>query len=74
MALSHHGPHPEVQKTGWGTDFLPVILPHLCKVIGAIALARLDWVARASGFLADQKTEFWRRRSTAHSIADVVST
>ncbi|KAH7965289.1 hypothetical protein HPB49_005914 [Dermacentor silvarum] len=42
--------------------------------IGAIALARLDWVARARGFLADQKTEFWRRRSTAHFIADVVST
>ncbi|XP_070394090.1 uncharacterized protein [Dermacentor albipictus] len=37
-----------------------------------MALARLDWVARARGFLADQQTGF--RRCTADSIADMVST
>nr|XP_050031042.1 uncharacterized protein LOC126527297 [Dermacentor andersoni] len=40
----------------------------------AIALVRLDWVARARGFLADEQTGFRRRRCTADSIADVVST
>ncbi|KAH7975209.1 hypothetical protein HPB49_024946 [Dermacentor silvarum] len=40
----------------------------------AIALARLEWVARACGFFADQQTGFQRRRCTADSIADVVST
>ncbi|KAH7945667.1 hypothetical protein HPB49_013713 [Dermacentor silvarum] len=45
-----------------------------CKVMDAIALARLEWVARACGFLADQQTGFRRRRCTADSIADVIST
>ncbi|XP_054933470.2 uncharacterized protein [Dermacentor andersoni] len=45
-----------------------------CKVMEAIALVRLDWVARARGFLADEQTGFRRRRCTADSIADVVST
>ncbi|XP_070384135.1 uncharacterized protein [Dermacentor albipictus] len=39
-----------------------------------MALARLDWVARARGFLPDQQTGFRRRRCTADSIADMVST
>ncbi|KAH7971238.1 hypothetical protein HPB49_020683 [Dermacentor silvarum] len=45
-----------------------------CKVMEAILLARLEWVARAYGFLAEQQTGFRRRRCTADSIADVVST
>ncbi|XP_075526583.1 uncharacterized protein LOC142558319 [Dermacentor variabilis] len=44
-----------------------------CKVMEAIALVRLDWVARARGFLADEQTGFRWRRCTADSIADVVS-
>ncbi|KAH7933880.1 hypothetical protein HPB49_018812 [Dermacentor silvarum] len=57
------------------SSYRPVSLTSAaCKVMEAIALARLEWVARACGFLADQQTGFRRRRCTADSIADVVST
>ncbi|KAH7933986.1 hypothetical protein HPB49_020093 [Dermacentor silvarum] len=56
------------------SSYRPVSLTSAaCKVMEAIALARLEWVARACGFLADQQTGFRRRRCTADSIADVVS-
>ncbi|XP_070392586.1 uncharacterized protein [Dermacentor albipictus] len=44
------------------------------QVMDAMALARLDWVARARGFLVDKQTGFRGRRCTADSIADMVST
>nr|XP_050030535.1 uncharacterized protein LOC126526719 [Dermacentor andersoni] len=54
---------------------LPVSLTSAaCKVMEAMALARLHWVARARGFLADQQTGSRRRWCTADSIADMVST
>ncbi|KAH7965962.1 hypothetical protein HPB49_012322 [Dermacentor silvarum] len=57
------------------SSYRPVSLTSAaCKVMEAIALARLEWVARACGFLADLQTGFRRRRCTADSIADVVST
>ncbi|KAH7966097.1 hypothetical protein HPB49_013807 [Dermacentor silvarum] len=57
------------------SSYRPVSLTSAaCKVMEAIALAQLEWVARACGFLADQQTGFRRRRCTADSIADVVST
>ncbi|XP_037526402.1 uncharacterized protein LOC119403544 [Rhipicephalus sanguineus] len=45
-----------------------------CKLMEAIALARLSWIAGATEFLSEQQTGFWRHRCTADSIADVVST
>ncbi|KAH7958852.1 hypothetical protein HPB49_005991 [Dermacentor silvarum] len=57
------------------SSYRPVSLTSAaCKVMEAIALARLEWLARACGFLADQQTGFRCRRCTADSIADVVST
>ncbi|XP_037503495.1 uncharacterized protein LOC119378407 [Rhipicephalus sanguineus] len=45
-----------------------------CKLMEAIALARLSWIAGATEFLSEQQTGFRCHRCTADSIADVVST
>lgn len=57
------------------TSYRPVSLTSAaCKLMEAIALARLNWIAGAKDFLPEQQTGFRRHRCTADSIADVVST
>ncbi|XP_070387821.1 uncharacterized protein [Dermacentor albipictus] len=55
------------------SSYQPVSLPSApSRVMEAIALVRLDWVA--CSFLADQYTGFGGRWQTADSIADIIST
>lgn len=57
------------------TSYRPVSLTSSsCKLMEAVVLPRLRWIAGAMNFMPEQQTGFRRYRCTADSIADVVST
>lgn len=57
------------------TSYRPVSLTSAAgKLMEMTALARLEWIADLKGVFREQQSGFRRQRSTADSLADVVST
>ncbi|XP_050025428.1 uncharacterized protein [Dermacentor andersoni] len=57
------------------SSYRPVSLTFAaCKVIEKMALSRLEWIAAQLKYFAEKQSGFRHKRSTADSIADVVTT